>query len=97
MDAIVIPAHGMRGISVARMGMAATRLARNEPLNREPDVAPMKDPELVALFKQGYAGMRPGLVDGARRSEDQDVDGLAAEFLIPSASLACSVWPIPNS
>ena len=86
-DAIVIPARGLHGVSVARMGMAATRLARNAPLNRKPgrkpDVAHMKDPELVALFNQGYAGMRPGLVDGAHRHEDQDVDGLAAEFLYP--------------
>ena len=86
-DAIVIPANGMRGVSVARMGMAATRLARNEPLNRrpghKPDVAHMQDPELLALFNKGYAGMRKGLVDGAHRYEDQDVDGLAAEFLYP--------------
>ena len=86
-DAIVVPARGLHGVSVARMGMAATRLARNEPLNRKPgrkpDVAHMKDPELVALFNKGYAGMRRGLVDGAHRYEDQDVDGLAAEFLYP--------------
>lgn len=86
-DAIVVPARGMHGVSVARMGMAATRLRRNEPLNRKPghkpDVAHMRDPELVALFKSGYAGMRPGLVDGAHRYEDQDIDGLAAEFLYP--------------
>ena len=60
---------------------------RNEPLKRKPgrkpDVAHMQDPELVALFSKGYAGMRKGLVDGAHRFEDQDVDGLAAEFLYP--------------
>ena len=86
-DAIVVPARGLKGVSVARMGMAATRLARNEPLKRKPgrkpDVAHMQDPELVALFSKGYAGMRKGLVDGAHRFEDQDVDGLAAEFLYP--------------
>ena len=86
-DAIVVPARGMHGVSVARMGLAATRLRRNEPLNRKaghkPDVAHMQDPELVALFKSGYAGMRQGLVDGAHRYEDQDIDGLAAEFLYP--------------
>ena len=27
--------------------------------------------------------MRPGLTDGARRGDDQDVDGLAAEVLYP--------------
>lgn len=86
-DAIVVPKYGMRGVSVARMGMAATRLARNEPLQRrkgrKPEVAHMQDPELVALFNKGYAGMRKGLLDGAHRYEDQDVDGLAAEFLYP--------------
>ena len=86
-DAIVVPERGMQGVSVARMGMASSRLARNEPLGRKPghkpDVAHMKDPELVALFNSGYAGMRKGLVDGAHRYQDQDVDGLAAEFLYP--------------
>ena len=86
-DAIVIPARGNRGVSVARMGMAGTRLARNEPLRRKPghkpDVAHMKDPEIAALFAKGYAGLRPGLTDGARRYEDQDADGLEAEFLYP--------------
>ena len=86
-DAIVVPARGMRGVSVAQMGLAATRLRRNEPLNRKhahkPDVAHMQDPELVALFKSGYSGMRKGLVDGAHRFEDQDIDGLDAEFLYP--------------
>ena len=86
-DAIVIPSRGMHGVSVARMGMAATRLARNEPLERKPghkpDVAHMNDPELVALFAKGYAGMRAGLLDGSKRYQDQDADGLAAEFLYP--------------
>ena len=86
-DAIVVPARGMHGVSVARMGMAATRLLRNEPLERKPghkpDVAHMQAPEIVALFKKGYAGMRRGLVNGAYRHEDQDIDGLAAEFLYP--------------
>lgn len=86
-DAIVVPSRGMQGVSVARMAMAATRLRRNEPLKRrpghKPDVAHMQDPELVALFSSGYAGMRKGLVDGAFRHEEQDIDGLAAEFLYP--------------
>ncbi len=84
-DRIVIRARGPSGINVARMGLAATRLGRNEPLvrkpGRKPDVAHMHDPEIMALFSQGYAGMRRGLVDGAWRHEDQDVDGLGAEFV----------------
>ena len=86
-DRIVIPARGPRGVSVAQMGLASTRLARNEPLARapghKPDVAHMEDPEIAALFAKGYAGMRRGLVDGAWRHEDQDVDGLEAEFVYP--------------
>ena len=86
-DRIVIPVRGAQGINVARMGLAASRLGRNEPLvrkpGRKPDVAHMRDPEIMALFSQGYAGMRRGLVDGAWRHEDQDVDGLGAEFVYP--------------
>ena len=33
-DRIVIPAWSPRGVSVAQMGLASTRLARNEPLAR---------------------------------------------------------------
>ncbi len=86
-DRIVTPVRGAQGINVARMGLAASRLGRNEPLvrkpGRKPDVAHMRDPEIMALFSQGYAGMRRGLVDGAWRHEDQDVDGLGAEFVYP--------------
>ena len=86
-DCIVIPARSPKGVSVARMGMAATRLSRDNPLGRKPghkpDVANMDDAELKALFAKGYAGMRPGLIDGGQRYQDQDEDGLAAEFLYP--------------
>ena len=86
-DCIVVPERGQRGVPVAQMCMASTRLKRDEPLSRKhahkPDVANLKDPELVELFARGYAAMRPGLTDGSRRGEDQDVDGLAAEFLYP--------------
>ena len=85
-DRIEVPGGGW-GVNVARMGLAASRLARNEPLARKPGhkpgVARMDDPEIAALFAKGYAGMRRGLVDGARRHEDQDVDGLEAEFVYP--------------
>ena len=96
-DCIVVPARGAQGVNVAQMGMAATRLARNEPLERKqwhkPDVAHMNDPELVSLFASGYAGMRKGLVDGAQRYIDQDVDGLDAEFVYPGYF---SMFNFPN-
>ena len=43
----------------------------------------MEDPEIQAYFTGGYAAMRPGLTDGARRPDDQDLDGVSAEVLYP--------------
>ena len=57
----------------------------------KPDVANMQDPELVELFTKGYSGMRPGLRDGACRYQDQDQDGIAAEFSIPGFS-SCLIF-----
>ena len=86
-NCIVMPARSPRGVNVARMGLAATRLKRDVPLDRDhahkPAVASMSDAEIVEIFKKGYEAMRPGLIDGAKRHEDQDIDGLAAEFLYP--------------
>ena len=56
-DAIVIPSRGGRGVGVARMAMASTWLARNEPLDRKhgrkPEVAHLDDPEMEAVFRKG--------------------------------------------
>jgi predicted TIM-barrel fold metal-dependent hydrolase len=97
-DCIVVPARGAQGVSVARMCLASTRLKRDEPLGRKaghkPDVANMDDPEIAELFRRGYAAMRPGLVDGSRRGEDQDIDGLAAEFLYPGYF---AMFNLPNT
>ncbi len=86
-DQIVVPSRGAKGVNVARMGLAATRLDRREPIDRKqahkPDVGSIDDPEIQALFAGGYAAMRPGLVDGSKRGDDQDIDGVAAEFLYP--------------
>jgi len=96
-DHIIVPARGARGVNVARMGLAATRLDRAEPINRKlahkPDVGGLEDPEIQALFSGGYAAMRAGLVDGSRRGEDQDIDGVAAEFLYPGYF---SMFNFPN-
>ncbi|MEL6893096.1 MAG: amidohydrolase family protein, partial [Actinomycetota bacterium] len=51
--------------------------------NHKPGTGTINDPEIQAYLTGGYAAMRPGLTDGARRGEDQDVDGLAAEVLYP--------------
>lgn len=86
-DRIVIPARRGPGVNVAQMALAATRLDRPEPIERKPGHKPgvgtRDDPEIRAYFTGGYAAMRPGLTDGARRGEDQDIDGLDAEFLYP--------------
>lgn len=84
---ISIPNRKGRGTNVGAMALAATRLDRDEPHPRQPGHKPptgtIDDPEIRAYLTGGYAAMRPGLTDGARRSEDQDVDGLAAEVLYP--------------
>ncbi len=87
-DHIVVPSRGEKGdLNVGFMALAATRLDRAVPLERrpghKPDTGTFDDPEIQAYFTGGYAAMRPGLTDGSRRAEDQDVDGLAAEVLYP--------------
>ena len=86
-DHIVIPNRRGPGLNVGRMALAATRLDRDGPIGRreahKPDAGTVEDPEIRAYLTGGYAAMRPGLIDGARRSEDQDVDGVAAEVLYP--------------
>lgn len=86
-DYIVIPSRKGARTNVGIMALAATRLDRAAPLERKPGHKPgtgtVEDPEIQAYLTGGYAAMRPGLLDGARRGEDQDVDGLAAEVLYP--------------
>ncbi len=87
-DSIVIPAHKGRGaVNVGIMALAATRLDVDGPIEREhgqkPGVGTIKDPEIQAYLTGGYGAMRAGLTDGARRGDDQDVDGVALEVLYP--------------
>ena len=86
-DYISIPSNPKRSRNVAIMCLAGTRLDYAEPLPREfaskPSSGSIDDPEIQAYFTGGYAAMRPGLVDGARRPEDQDIDGVSAEVLYP--------------
>lgn len=86
-DHIVIPSRGDGGVNVGLMALAATRLDHARPLERRPGHKPgtgsIEDPEIQAYLTGGYAALRPGLRDGARRAEDQDIDGLAAEVLYP--------------
>ncbi len=86
-DCIVIPAKKNAIVNVGHMALAATRLDRGEAIHRrnahKPDTGMLSDPEMQAYITGGYAAMRPGLTDGARRGEDQDIDGVSAEFLYP--------------
>ena len=85
-DAIVIPAKGGRGIR-RRMGFAGMRKRKGLMLERrpghKPEVDDMRDAEARRILAQGYDGLRPGIRDGAWRHEDQDEDGIDAEFLYP--------------
>jgi len=86
-DAITIPNLPKRSRNIAVMALAGTRLDYATPLPREhaskPSAGSIDDPEIQAYFKGGYGAMREGLTDGARRPDDQDIDGVAAEILYP--------------
>ncbi len=86
-DFITIPNNPKRSRNIAVMALAGTRLDYENPLPREhaskPSAGSINDPEIQAYFTGGYAAMRPGLTDGARRPEDQDIDGVSAEILYP--------------
>lgn len=86
-DHIVTPNMPKRSRNVAVMALAGTRLDYETPLPREfaskPSAGSISDPEIQAYFTGGYAAMRPGLTDGARRPDDQDIDGISAEILYP--------------
>ena len=86
-DYISIPGQPKRTRNVAVMALAGTRLDYATPLPRahasKPSAGSIQDPQIQAYFKGGYAAMRPGLTDGARRPDDQDIDGVAAEVLYP--------------
>ena len=86
-DFITVPNNPKRSRNVAVMALAGTRLDYATPLPRKhaskPGAGSINDPEIQAYFTGGYAAMRPGLTDGARRPDDQDIDGVSAEILYP--------------
>jgi|TARA_B100000686_G_scaffold42515_2_gene44407 predicted TIM-barrel fold metal-dependent hydrolase len=86
-DAIVIPAKGVRGAGAARLGLAGMRLRPGNTVTRraghKPEVDNLTSPDMKDLISKGFDGLRPGIVDGSRRHEDQDVDGLELECLYP--------------
>ncbi len=86
-DWITIPNQPKRSRNVAIMCLAGTRLDYEVPLPRDhaskPSAGSIDDPQIQAYFTGGYAAMRPGLKDGSRRPDDQDIDGISAEILYP--------------
>jgi predicted TIM-barrel fold metal-dependent hydrolase len=85
-DSIIIPAKGKHGIR-KRMGWAGMRTRQGIELERreghKPDVDNLTDEEAQELLNKGYDGLRRGLREGAFRGDDQDIDGVTAEFLYP--------------
>ena len=85
-DSIVVPAKGPRGVR-RRMGFAGMRKRDGLTLQRrrghKPEVDDMRDDEAKRILAKGYDGLRAGIRDGAWRHEDQDEDGVQAEFLYP--------------
>ncbi|MDA0788566.1 MAG: amidohydrolase family protein [Proteobacteria bacterium] len=85
-DAIIIPSKGKHGIR-KRMGWAGMRTREGIDVERreghKPEVDTLTDEEAQALLNKGYDGLRKGLRDGAYRGDDQDIDGVEAEFLYP--------------
>ena len=85
-DAIIIPSKGRKGIR-KRMGWAGMRVRDGVDIDRrtahKPQVDDLTDGEARTILAKGYDGLRPGIRDGAFRGDDQDIDGVAAEFLYP--------------
>ena len=49
----------------------------------KPEVDDMRDDEAKRILAMGYEGLTAGIRDGAHRHEDQEEDGVDAEFLYP--------------
>lgn len=87
-DGMVIPSDSHGAIGAGRVGIAGRRLDPGRQLDRRPGRKPSpedpKDPTVLSWIREGYAGLRKGIVDAAQRPVDQDADGVRAELLYPS-------------
>ena len=85
-DAIIIPSKGAAGVR-KRIGIAGLRARDGAEVERrtgyKPNVEDMSDGDIVKIMSKGYDGIREGIKNGAERHVDQDIDGVAAEFLYP--------------
>ena len=53
------------------------------------------DPETQEMIRKGYKGLRPGILDPIKRIDDQNMDGVDAEVLLPSVLFGINT--IPNA
>jgi len=87
-DAMVIPARGIRAVPAAELGIAGHRLDPGRRIERRPGHKPWPEdkdaPDIKQILARGFGGLREGLVRGAARGTDQEQDGVAAEVLYPS-------------
>src|SRR5580692_5365832 len=87
-DAMVIPARGVRAVPAGELGIAGRRLDPGRRIERRPGHKPSPedkgDPYIHEIVRRGYAGLREGLLRGGARAADQDQDGIRAEVLYPS-------------
>lgn len=87
-DGMVIPSDRGGAVGAGRMGIAGRRLDPGRRVERRPGRKPSpedpKDAVVLGWIREGYAGLRKGIVDAAQRAADQDTDGVRAEVLYPS-------------
>ena len=65
------------------VGVMARTRRLTEGYGRKPDVDDLGAEDIVKIMSHGYEGLREGIRNGAKRHEDQQIDGIAAEFLYP--------------
>ena len=87
-DAMVIPARGVRAVPAAELGIAGHRLDPGRRIERRRGHKPFPedkdDLHIKNILARGFSGLREGLVRGGARSTDQEQDGVRAEVLYPS-------------
>jgi hypothetical protein len=76
----ILHVNGRSGLNIGRFGIAGHFA---------------NDPETQEMMKQGYIGLRKGIIDPMERLRDQDTDGVDAEVLLPSVMFG--IYPVSNA